>query len=189
MGACCDVSDRGRSSVLKLFCGKAAGCDPPAGKTEVKHMKSKRVRLILIVCAAIVLLAGLSWYMVFVRGFYAESDKVVGEYTGNAKVAVFENDEAWKIGANKYGQPVFADPKKAFRLAQERFADAIKLIPPGKLTERNYQVFKQLGWQIQTDDEALSKLGFQLSQFLDIYENSFMRWIYVPGLGWERSCP
>ena len=38
-----------------------------------------------------------------------------------------------------------------------------------------------LGWQIPTDDETIRKSGVELTQFLDIYENSFKRWIYVPG--------
>ena len=160
-------------------------------------MKAKTVKTILIICASVLLFAGLSYYIIFIHGVYAESNKVVGEYVGTAHISPFENDEEWEIGANKYGEPVFTNPKKAFQLASERFTDAIDLIYDefeaeyhiGRFSEKNFQMYKQLGWQIPTDNEAVRKQGVQLSQFLDIYENSSKRWIYEPGNGWERICP
>ena len=91
----------------------------------------------------------------------------------------------------------FVDSDEAFKLAQEKYSEAIILIynhfneeyQVGKFGKNNYQLYKMLGWQIPTDDETIRKSGVELTQFLDIYENSFKRWIYVPGFGWDRICP
>ena len=160
-------------------------------------MKEKRVRTILILSVGALLLCCLAYYLIFIHGFYAESDKVVGQYAGTADISMYENDEEWRIGVNKYGEPVFADPEKAFQLAQERFAEATELIYESfgtdyhleRISVGNYQIYKQLGWQIPVNDEAIRKQGVQLTQFLDVYENSYKRWVYVVGIGWERICP
>ncbi|HQB33100.1 MAG TPA: hypothetical protein PLI19_07175, partial [Erysipelotrichaceae bacterium] len=81
--------------------------------------------------------------------------------------------------------------------AKEQYAEAISLVydsfneeyQVGEFSESNYQLYKLLGWQIPAADEEIRKQGVKLTQFLDIYENSFKRWIYVPGIGWERICP
>ena len=64
-------------------------------------------------------------YFVFVRGFYAESDKVVGEYTNRSSIEKFIQHDAWQIGENKYGQPVFVDHKKALQFLQEEYQDVL----------------------------------------------------------------
>ncbi|NLZ75113.1 MAG: hypothetical protein GX914_01260 [Erysipelotrichia bacterium] len=160
-------------------------------------MKNKKRKIILIFIMSIFSIALISYYMVFIRGFYAESDKVVGPYTGSAHVDDFKDVEQWQFGENKYGQIVFVDPDKAFDLAMEKYAEAINLIYDNykeeyhldKFSKKNYHIYMMLGWQLPTDDEQIRKQGVKLTQFLDVYENSFKRWIYVPGMGWERICP
>ncbi|MDI9540034.1 MAG: hypothetical protein QM204_00970 [Bacillota bacterium] len=157
----------------------------------------KRKKRLIIMLASLIFIAFLSFYMVFICGFYAASDKVVGPYTGSANIDKYLEYEAWQIGRNKYGQPIFVDSDEAFKLAQEKYSEAIILIynhfneeyQVGKFGKNNYQLYKMLGWQIPTDDETIRKSGVELTQFLDIYENSFKRWIYVPGFGWDRICP
>ncbi len=160
-------------------------------------MKSSKRKIIVITASALISISLLTYYMVFIFGFYAESDKVVAPYTGSANIEIYQEYPEWEIGANKYDQPIFIDPNKAFELAQEKYADAINLIYEsfrdeynlGKFSKNNYQLYKMLGWQLPTDDEEIRLLGVRLTQFLDIYENSFKRWIYVPEIGWERICP
>ena len=41
------------------------------------------------------------------------------------------------------------------------------------LSRYYYNAYGAFGWQIVTDDDMLCKQGTQLSQFIDIYENSF----------------
>lgn len=160
-------------------------------------MTNKKIKNIFIITGVIISLMLLSLYMVFIRGFYASSDKVVGPYTGSASIDEYLEYEEWQIGENQYGQPVFVDPHKAFEFAKEQYAEAISLVydsfneeyQVGEFSESNYQLYKLLGWQIPAADEEIRKQGVKLTQFLDIYENSFKRWIYVPGIGWERICP
>lgn len=160
-------------------------------------MKNKKVKTGLIIIISFISIALLSYYMFFIRGFYAASDKVVGPYNGSANIDMYLEYEQWQIGENKYGQLIFVDPDKAFELAQEKYSDAISLIYEhfneeyqlGQFSQNNYQQYKMLGWQIPTDDEEIRLSGVRLTQFLDIYENSFKRWVYIPEIGWDRICP
>ena len=51
-------------------------------------------------------------------------------------------------------------------VAQKKF----KLLP---LTKYTYKQYGMYGWQVASDNEMINEQGRKLSQFLDIYENSF----------------
>lgn len=127
----------------------------------------------------------------FIGGFYAGSDKIVSEYTGTASIAEVEQYEQWKIGENKYGQPIFTDADKAYDFLEEEFTDVIDMAYDmyheyynfEKFNRQNYSVYKNLIYQIPTESEELHHRCVLVAKFLDVYENSFKRWVYVPELG------
>ena len=54
----------------------------------------------------------------------------------------------------------------------------IETIKPNKeildtLTKYTYKQYGMYGWQVASDNEMINEQGRKLSQFLDIYENSF----------------
>ena len=61
-------------------------------------MKNKKRKTILLIIVSFISLALLSYYMIFIRGFYAASDKVTGPYTGSANIDVYLEYEQWQIG-------------------------------------------------------------------------------------------
>lgn len=154
--------------------------------------KKRRIFLILgIILGILFVCASIFVYMAFVKGFYSASDKSVGEYVGTANLQFLGDKECYKVAVNKYGQPVFADPAAAFNQASIDYADAIKLIYESfqseydlePFSEKSYQMYMVLGWQVPTDDEDIHRQGSDLTKFLDIYENSKKRWFLTP-IGW-----
>ena len=85
----------------------------------------------------------------------------------------------FEIGANKDGYAVFKIPEKAFDKLFELYADGIKLIQKEfdlePLSADNYDWYGIYGVQVEngTDEEKLQAKF--ISQFIDIYENSFKR--------------
>lgn len=81
------------------------------------------------------------------------------------------------IGANKYGYPVFKNPEKALGTFKELYSDAITLIQTeydlDELNTESCQWYKAYGAQTQTGTQEESEQVNFVSQFLDIYENSF----------------
>jgi type IV secretory pathway protease TraF len=103
--------------------------------------------------------------------------KVVGEYDTSKLGNSFGNAEAYAIGANSKGMPVFKNPNKAFRQAIKDYKDGykairkeFKLLPVNKL---NYSQYSTYGCQITTGNDEEKRQGRIISQFFDIYENSF----------------
>ena len=83
-----------------------------------------------------------------------------------------------EIGANKEGYAVFKDPHKAFKYVKENYKIGIRLIKKqfylGDLSNKNYKEYKTYGSQVTYDiSEGQMYQAFFISDFLDIYENSF----------------
>ena len=156
----------------------------------------KKRKLLLAVLFVVTILLIFS-YFVFVRGFYAESDKVVGEDTNRSDMEKVIKYDAWQIGENKYGQPVFVDHKKALQFLQEEYQDVLdkaydiyhEEYKLGKFNDSNCGLYMNLIYQMPSENEDLRQRNVLVAQFIDIYENSLKRWIYIPGLGWNRVCP
>lgn len=156
--------------------------------------KKRKVLLTALFVVTIILIL---LYFIFVRGFYAESDKVVGEYTGSASIEKFIQYDAWKIGENKYGQPVFVDYKKGFEFLQDEYQDVLdqaydmyhEEYKLGKIDNSNCGLYMNLIYHMPAENEDLRQRNVLVAQCIDIYENSLKRWIYIPGFGWDRICP
>ena len=150
-----------------------------------------------IIISGIIIIIVLGLYFTFIKGFYAWSDKVVGEYHGSASIEVFEGNEEWEIGENKYVQPIFVDYKKAMDFTKNEYADVIdkayKMIHEDykleKLSNSNLKIYTNLIYKMPSENEEERQRNFTVAGFLDIYENSLKRWIYIPGIGWERIVP
>ena len=59
----------------------------------------------------------------------------------------------------------------------------------GKFNDSNCGLYMNLIYQMPSENEDLRQRNVLVAQFIDIYENSLKRWIYIPGLGWNRVCP
>lgn len=81
------------------------------------------------------------------------------------------------IGANKYGMAVFKNPSKAFKRLKKDYSQGIKLIqnefnllPLNNFTFRKYKTY---GWQVTKGTKKEKEMARFVTEFLDIYENSF----------------
>ena len=105
-------------------------------------------------------------------------NQVVGEYdTSKLSNNFDQNNEAYSIGANKDGMPIFKDTNKALEQALIDYADGFTAIQKqfnlNPVNDENWGNYKTYGWQLTTEDEKIKKQGSEISQFFDIYENSF----------------
>ena len=101
-----------------------------------------------------------------------------GNCKGNVNTAYFlELDSRFEIGANAEGYAVFKDPDAAFDAVKEKYADGIKLIQrENKLapfSKKNYKLYGTYGWQVTSGSKEEKEQAFFISQFIDIYENSY----------------
>lgn len=124
----------------------------------------KRVWMILIVALFTVLTACNS------------PSKVVDDYDTSQLTVDFGENEAYEIGANSKGMPIFKDPKKALQQAQIDYkkgftaaSDEFGLQP---INKKNYKDYKTYARQLETKDKTIKQQGVIVSKFLDIYENS-----------------
>ncbi|WP_285397329.1 hypothetical protein [Lysinibacillus sp. fls2-241-R2A-57] len=105
------------------------------------------------------------------------SSKVVNDYDTSQLSADFGDNEAYAIGANAKGMPIFKNHKKALQQAQvdyeKGFAATAKEYDLKPISQKNYKDYKTLAWQLETKDETVVQQGVMISKFLDIYENSF----------------
>jgi hypothetical protein len=105
------------------------------------------------------------------------NSKVVDDYDTSQLSIDFGDKEAYEIGANAKGMPIFKDHKKALQQAQidyKKGFDAARvefdLMP---ISNKNYKDYMTYAWQLETKDETVLKQGVMVTKFLDIYENSF----------------
>ena len=150
---------------------------------------SKKIRVILIITivsfASIILLAS----NVFL---YSEDEplNITNPYTqeyiigksnikGEVDVEKYSNiSKDFEIGANKDGYAVFKEPHKAFGYLEQNYKNGINLIKKQfnlrNLSNKNYEKYKVYGWQVTYDiSDGQMYEAFFVSEFLDIYENSF----------------
>lgn len=99
---------------------------------------------------------------------------------GNVDKAKFEKKSAeFKIGANKYGYAVFKNPKKAMKAFKEKYSIGISAIriefDLEELTDDNVIQYKEYGTQLIKGTKKQKRQAAFVSEFLDIYENSFKK--------------
>ena len=160
-------------------------------------MKMTKKRKIIIFIFSILFLILFLGYFALIRGFYAASDRVTGEYNGRASIQEFNKYDDLKIGANKYNQPIFVDYRQAMKFVKKEYSDVLdkayelyhKEYKLGKLNNDNFGIYMNLIHDMPSENEEQRKRNVFVAGFFDIYENSLKRWIYIPGMGWDRVCP
>ena len=103
----------------------------------------------------------------------------VREYTGTVDTAQFESiSPEFAIGAAENGQAVFKNPKKAFAVFTDLYADTLEQLRQAfdlpQLTAQEYELYKTYGWQFTGGTETEQERAAFVSKFLDLYENSFI---------------
>lgn len=116
-----------------------------------------------------------SFGLIFTFVYFSNySGKVVREYTGSAS---FGDNEAYALGENSKGIPIFKDTDKAFSQALIDYKDGFKAIEEQyhlkPVSKNNWKEYKTYGWQLNTEDPDIIKQGVGISKFFDFYENSF----------------
>lgn len=101
-----------------------------------------------------------------------------GNIKGNVDTERFSAaDGRFAIGANENGYAVFKEPEQAFEALCEKYADGISRIQRDfglePLTPDNYADYKTYGWQVKSGTDAEKDQAAFVTDFLDIYENSF----------------
>lgn len=138
-----------------------------------KQIKFINRRFIFVIIVSVVFFVGM--FIIFDSIYYSSCPYYSGD------VSQWQNDfpphSAYQLALSKEGKPVFVNPKKALKQAKVDYSDAIThvksqyhLLPVSKYYYKPYGTY---GAQIITDDEMLRKQGYELSKFIDIYENSF----------------
>ena len=108
------------------------------------------------------------------------NSEVVDEYDTSKLGGDFvkSGNEAYDIGANKNGMPIFKDTDKAFDQALIDYADGFTAIQKEfdlkRISKKNWEVYESYGWQLSADNnEDIRNQGKEITSFFDIYENSF----------------
>ncbi|WP_291958178.1 M56 family metallopeptidase [Mahella sp.] len=148
-------------------------------KGRIKNVMNYKKPLLWMVFAAAIIV------VLFCVGFISNplvsgKSKVVSEYEYIDNLGgdfVRSGIEAYAIGANRDGMPVFKNPDAAFAQAKKDYADGFAEIAKefdlDPVSKNNYDLYKIYGWQLTTKEQAIRKQGVTISQFFDIYENSF----------------
>ncbi len=102
----------------------------------------------------------------------------MGNIKGNVDIDKYiKTDSRFEIGADKDGYAVFKDPIAAFEVLMDKYSSGISLIEKeynlSPLTHYNCDLYKVLGCQCESGTEEERKAAKFVSEFLDIYENSF----------------
>jgi len=125
------------------------------------------IRYLLFVCSILLLIACEN----------QSSSAVVGDYNVSELNIDFGNSDAYEIGANDKGMPIFKNTEKAlaqaisdYQVGFEYLASEFNLEP---VSHENYEMYKVYGWQTNVSDEMIKQQCIDITGFFDIYENSF----------------
>lgn len=144
-------------------------------------MKQKKTWLWLVVL--FVLLGAVGSYLLLrpvAPKVNPELAQVVGEYEGMVDFReVFGENEAYRVGSNSVGKPVFADLEAAWDQMLLDYSDALAAVEEQfvhhPIDEYNWKLFETYSWQLDEScfGHEIQQEGVQLSQFLGVYANSF----------------
>lgn len=183
-------------SLNELFAGKIINDNDIIKQSEknildlfkFNNSKKKKYKLILVLLSiSIIVLLGYIGRVVLIKTGYAIDNNLShsqryevgnGNIRGEVDTYYFENVSMdFEIGANKYGYAVFKDPKKAYKRLKKDYSKGIriiqkefKLLPLSNFTFREYETY---GWQVTTGTDEEKQQAKFVSNFFDIYENSF----------------
>lgn len=146
-------------------------------KTSIKNVLNfkKSALWTMVVSLGVVII----FYAAFATNDRANGgSRIVGDYdVSTLNIDCIPNSPAYEIGANKYGMPIFKDAKLAFEQAlidfKEGFAAIQEVYDIDPANKEDWQLFKAYGWEWPTEDEAVARQARGITQFFDIYENSF----------------
>lgn len=170
-------------SLTELFCGEKIENTEMVSKAEQNIVSTidyteKTVRCISRKMKASVVLAVIAAVamLIIINSIYftpcASHAGDVSKWQG-----LFPAHSAYRLELNDADMPVFADPNKALKQAKADYSDAIEFMKGEyhllSLSKCYYKAYGTYGWQLETHDEILKEQGSSLSQFVDIYENSF----------------
>lgn len=101
-----------------------------------------------------------------------------GNIKGDVDIYLFGTNSAYEIGANKDGYAVFKNPSEAFAQMKEDYSKGLSAIQKefyfAPVSNLNFKRYGKYGWQLTTnEDENIKQQGTKITQFFDIYENSF----------------
>lgn len=110
----------------------------------------------------------------WVQEYIVGAEGILGQVDKEKYESVHED---FAIGADKYGRAVFKNPLKAFDTMKELYTDGLTLIAEEQelapISQSNYNLYKKFGWQVTSGSEEAQKQARFVTNFLDIYENSF----------------
>ena len=110
----------------------------------------------------------------WVQEYIVGAEGILGQVDKEKYESVHED---FAIGADKYGRAVFKNPLKAFDTMKKLYTDGLTLIAEEQelapISQSNYNLYKKFGWQITSGSEEAQKQARFVTNFLDIYENSF----------------
>ncbi len=103
--------------------------------------------------------------------------EIVSEYDDSERFETMFPGEAYKVGLNETGRPAFLSPQAALKQAKKDFSGGFKfiakenhLLPPSYFTRRAYKTY---GWQMCPENPDVKEECLKISQFFDLYENSY----------------
>ena len=130
----------------------------------------KRNIITFISITLVLLLAACGQKPAEVVNEYEDIDKLGSEF-------IHSGVEAYEIGADKNGMPVFKDPDAALEQAKEDFAEGFKQLENEfdlkPVSKDNWDGYKIYGWQTTSEDADIAKQCMEITSFFDIYENSY----------------
>ncbi len=136
-----------------------------------KHIKRFFLSTLCILSAIILLVV---FYQYRTTNLYA---KVVAPITEDRIPAFLENKDAYVLGLNSFGTPVFENPEEAFQQACTDYSSGIAAIQQQfqlePISSSNWKPYGVYGTQIITEDQTLQEECLNVSKFFDYYENSF----------------
>lgn len=155
-------------------------------KQEIKKINKYKIILTILIILILILGINTGKNILINKGILIDEDlkytqKYVphqGNIKGEVDIEYFENISIdFEIGANKYGIAVFKNPKVALKRLKKDYSKGISAIKKEfslmPLSNFNYKQYKRYGWQVTSEDEEIQKQARFISNFFDIYENSF----------------
>ncbi|MCL2860092.1 MAG: hypothetical protein FWF46_05965 [Oscillospiraceae bacterium] len=143
-------------------------------------MKKNFYLILILIIVLLLICVGYVIYPKYSKDLEWTQEYVIGNpgIIGDVSTEMFGDNPAYEIGANQYGYAVFKNPDKAFKQFKKDYADAMEFIKeqfdiPLYICKFNYQTYGAYGWQINTEDENLRYKAFNVTAFVDIFENSF----------------
>ena len=142
-------------------------------KERNRCSKSSKRKQIVIVCICILLISAIK--TAADKIFYAPSEWKEGDVSEWSRL--FPDHSAYEMALNEDNQPVFKNPAEALAKARSDYSDAAAVLRKEyrflPMSKYNCYKYGKFGWQIVSEDERISAQGQKLTQFIDIYENSF----------------